>query len=117
MSRSVLKNLGVGCFVACAILLCVAFDRYRDNANQVEAANKMLQAPLQGMMDQMKSSPIGGAMGQVFAGAKLEPGMPESTKYALVLAVFAAAGGVVCMVKSTNAAAGNPSQQVTSPNP
>ena len=115
MSRSMLKNLGVACFVACAILICVAFDRYRDNANQVEAANKLIQAPLQGMMDQMKSSPIGGAMGQVFAGAKIEPGMPESTKYALFFAALTGVGGVVCMVMSTKATAGSPPQGSTPP--
>ena len=45
MSPEALKGVGVGCFVACAILLVVAWDRYQDNANQVEAANKMLQGP------------------------------------------------------------------------
>ncbi len=117
MSRTVLKNLGVGCFVACAILLCVAWDRYRDNADRVEAANKMIQGPMGSIMEQMKSNPVGGVMAQALDNARMEPVTPESTKYALVLAAFAAAGGVVCMVKSANAAGEHPSQQVTSPNP
>ena len=34
MSPAVLKGVGIGCFVACAILLFVAWDRYQDNANR-----------------------------------------------------------------------------------
>jgi hypothetical protein len=38
MSAGALKGIGIGCFVVCAILLFVAWDRYHDNANKVEAS-------------------------------------------------------------------------------
>jgi hypothetical protein len=77
MSPSVLKGIGIACFVLAAILLFVAWERYQDNASQVEAANKMMQ-----------SSPLGGMMKEMTGGAKREPGMPTATKI----------GGVVCLV-------------------
>jgi hypothetical protein len=116
VSPVALKGVGIGCFVACAILLFVAWERYQDNANKVEAANKLLQSsPLGGMMDQMKSSPLGGAMGPVLGGAKMEPGMPDSTKYALFIAALTAIGGVVCIVLSAKAGVGGASQQTKPP--
>ena len=68
MSPSILKGIGIGCFVLVAILLFVAWERYQDNASKVEAANKMMQ-----------SSPLGGMMKDMTGGAKLEPGMPTAT--------------------------------------
>jgi hypothetical protein len=116
MSPGLWKSIGIGCFVACLILFFVAWDRYRDNANKVEAMNKMIKGtPLGGMMDQLKSSPIGGMMGG--ADAKLEPGMPDSTKYALGFAVLTAAGGIVCMVMSAKATLGIPAQSTPPPIP
>ena len=41
MSPVAMKGIGIGCFVVCAILLFVAWDRYQDNANQVDAINKI----------------------------------------------------------------------------
>jgi hypothetical protein len=87
MSPSVLKGIGIGCFVLVAILLFVAWERYQDNASKVEAANKMMQ-----------SSPLGGMMKKMTGGAKLEPGMPTATKVSLIFAVLSGIGGVVCMV-------------------
>lgn len=87
MSAGALKGVGIGCFVLSAILLFVAIERYQDNAKKVEAANKMLD-----------SSPLGGMMKEMTGQAKLEPGMPDATKYSLLFAVLAAVGGVVCLV-------------------
>jgi hypothetical protein len=96
MSARALKGIGIGCFVACAILLFVAWERYQHNVNQVEAAKTMM-GPLGGMMNQM-------------TGGQLEPGVPEETKYALFFAVLTGVGGVVCMVMSPKMGAGNPSR-------
>ncbi len=103
MSPGAWKGVGIGCFVVCAILLFVAWERYQDNANKVEAMNKMVG----GMAGQL--------MGQLAGGAKLEPGMPDATKYALFFAALTAVGGVVCMVMSTKTGATNSSQRNTPP--
>ena len=96
MSPAVLKGVSIGCFVVCAILLFVAWDRNQDNANKVEAANKLIGL-----------SPLGGMLGQLTGGsAKLEPGMPDATKYALFFAVLTGIGGIVCMVMSAKPGAG-----------
>ncbi len=80
MSPGLLKGIGIGCFVLSAILLFVAWERYQDNANKVEAANKM-----------MGSSGLGGGMNvlmkEITGGAKLEPGWPNATKYSLFFAI------------------------------
>ncbi|MGA2034830.1 MAG: hypothetical protein ABSG68_21480 [Thermoguttaceae bacterium] len=93
MSPSVLKGIGVGCFVLCAILLFVAWERYQDNAGKVEAANRMMQSsPFGG------ASPFGGMMKEVTGSAKLEPGVPAATTYSLLCAALSGVGGVVCLV-------------------
>ena len=107
MSPAVLKGVGIGCFVACAILLFVAWDRYQDNANKVEAANRLIG-----------SSPLGGMMGQLTGGgARLEPGMPGATKYALFFAALTGISGVVCIVTSTKTGAAKPPERTTPPSP
>lgn len=83
MPKGVLTGIAVGCFVLCAILLFVAYERYEDNAAKVRAVNEMTQ-----------SSPLGAMMGRV----ELKPATPSATKYALVFALLAGAGGVVCLV-------------------
>jgi hypothetical protein len=97
MSPGALKGIGIGCFVVCAILLFVAWERYQDNANKVEGMNKMM-------------GPLQGVMGQVTGGVKLEPGMPEATKYALFFAALTAVGGVVCFFVCPKMGTGNRSQ-------
>ena len=97
MSPGALKGIGIGCFVVCAILLFVAWERYQDNANKVEGMNKMM-------------GPLQGVMGQVTGGAQLEPGMPEATKYALFFAALTAVGGVVCFFVCPKVGSGNRSQ-------
>jgi hypothetical protein len=74
--------MGIAGLVVCAILLFVAWERYQDNANKVAAANRMMQ-----------SSPLSGMMGELTGGAKMEPGMPTATKYALVFAIISGIGG------------------------
>jgi len=83
----VLKGIGIGCFVLCAILLFVAWERYQDNASKVEAANKMLH-----------SSPFGGMMQGMTGSPQLEPSTPAATKYAIIFAVLSGVGGVACFV-------------------
>jgi hypothetical protein len=105
MSPGALKGVGIGCFVVCAILLFVAWERYQDNANKVEAMNKMVG----GMAGQL--------MGQLAGGAKLEPGMPDATKYALFFAALTAVGGIACMLMSTKTGATKRSERTTPPSP
>jgi hypothetical protein len=108
MSPGVFKGIGIGCFVLCAILLFVAWERYQDNANKVEAANKMLQSsPFGG------ESPLGGIMKGMTGNSKLEPGMPTATKYALAFAVLSGIGGVVCFVIGAKKGPGTASQGAT----
>jgi len=83
VSAKNLKLIGVICFVVCAVLLFVAWERYEANASKVRAINEL-----------QKSSPLGREMG----GAELKPATPAATKYALVFAVLAAGGGVACLV-------------------
>jgi phage-related minor tail protein len=90
MSPGALKGIGIGCFVLCAILLFVAWERYQDNANKVEAANKMLHSsPFGGMMQGMQG---------LTGSPQLEPSAPAATKYALVFAVLSGIAGGVCFV-------------------
>ena len=83
MSPSTLKVIALICFVICAVLLFVAWERYQANAGNVAAMNQMRQ-----------SSPLSGMMG----GVSMKPATPAATKYALVFAVLAVAGGVVCLI-------------------
>ena len=87
MSPGVLKGAGIACLVVCAVLLFAAWERYQDNANKVGAANKMMQ-----------SSPLGGMLGELTGGAKMEPGMPTATKYALVFAIISGGAGAGCLI-------------------
>jgi hypothetical protein len=87
MSSSMLKAAGIGCFVVCAILLFVAWERYQDNVNQVEAAKRLMGAlPYAGIVNQARGEP------------KLEPAIPPVTKYAIFFAALAGVGGVACVV-------------------
>jgi hypothetical protein len=105
MSPGVLKGIGIGCFVLCAILLFVAWERYQDNAKKVDAANQMMQSsPFGG------ESPFGGMMEGMTGSRKLEPATPAVTKYALVFAALSGVGGVVCLVMAAKTRPGIPSQ-------
>ena len=98
MSSGTLKGIGIGCFVLCAILLFVAWERYNSNAQAVEAANRMMQSsPFSG------ESPFGGMMKQMTGSSKLEPGVPAATTYSLVFAALSGIGGVVCLVLAQKA--------------
>jgi|GEM_PF-907886 len=97
MSPSILKGIGIGCFVLVAIRLFVAWERYQESASKVEAANKMMQ-----------SSPLGGMPKEMTGGAKLEPGMLTATKDSLIFAVLSGIGGVVCMVMPAQKGPGGP---------
>lgn len=91
MSAGTLKVIGVLCLVACAVLLFVAWERNRTNANNVAAMNQMNQ--------RMHRSPLGEMMPRSpLGGGQMRPAMPAATKYALVFAVVAAAGGIACLV-------------------
>jgi hypothetical protein len=85
MPNNTLKAIGIGCLIATLILLFVAYERYQTNASNVRA---MQQSPLGSMVTGM-------------TGAKVEPGVPTSTKYAIFFAVLFAVGGAVCLVKSS----------------
>ena len=105
MSPGTLKGIGVGCFVLCAILLFVAWERYQDNAQKVEAANRMMQSsPFGG------ESPLGGMMKQMTGNATLEPAVPTATTYCLLFGGLAAIGGVVCLVLAAKMGPGLPTQ-------
>ncbi len=102
MSPVALKGIGIGCFVVCAILLFVAWDRYQDNANQVDAINKIAGPWV--------------ALAPLY-GVKVEPGMPEATKYALFFAALTAIGGIVCFAMSPKMGPAQPSQRTPPPIP
>jgi len=97
MSAGAIKGVAIGCFVLCAILLFVAWERYHSNAQGVEAMNQMLHgSPFGGV------SPLGGMM---TGGGRLQPSMPTATIYALLFAAISAVGGVVCLVLAQKKAA------------
>jgi hypothetical protein len=105
MTPGMLKGIGIGCFVLCAILLFVAWERYDSNAKAVEAANRMMQSsPFGG------ESPFGGMMKQMTGSSKLEPGVPAATTYSLIFAALSGIGGVVCLVMGMKEGTGSPSQ-------
>jgi len=83
MSPTALKSVGIGCLVVSAVLTFVAIERYRDNANKVEAAKNLMQ-----------SMPLGGMM------KDMQPSAPTATKYALLFAAIAAVGGVACLASA-----------------
>jgi hypothetical protein len=102
MSPGVFKGIGIGCFVLCAILLFVAWERYQDNANKFEAANKML-----------RSSPLGGMMQGMTGSSQIDPPTPAATKYSLVFAVLSGVGGVACFVVGAKKGPGTASPGAT----
>jgi hypothetical protein len=104
MSPGAFKGIGIGCFVLCAILLFVAWERYQDNANKVEAANKML-----------RSSPLGAMMTGMAGSPNLQPSTPAATKYALIFAVLSGIGGAVCFVMGAKKGPGTASPGATPP--
>ena len=83
MSPSTLKVIALICFVICAILLFMGWERYEANAGKVAAMNQMQQ-----------SSPLSGMMG----GVRMKPATPAATKYALLFAILSGAGGIVCLL-------------------
>lgn len=87
MSPSVLNRIGSVCFGLAVILLVVAWDCYRDHAALIEAVNDFKEWP------EMEAR-----LKEMIGPEELQPGMPKATKYALVLALLAGVGGVVCMV-------------------
>jgi len=93
MSNQSLKAGAVVCFLVCAVLLFVAFERYNTNAGNVQAMNQFSQ-----------STPFGSGMGGMggMGGGQLRPATPAATKYALVFALIAGAGGVFCLVQLKN---------------
>ena len=95
MTSSTLKIIALICFVVCAVLLFVAWERYQDNAGKVAAMNQMSQ-----------SSPLGGMIG----GGQMKPATPAATKYALVFAGLSAVGGVACLL-GARAKAGTPTDE------
>jgi hypothetical protein len=87
MSQSATNAIGIGCFVVAAVLLFVAWERYQENARNVEAANQMLS-----------SSPLGGMIQGMTGATKAEPATPTATKYTIVFAIVAAGAGIACFV-------------------
>jgi hypothetical protein len=101
MSPGALKGIGVGSLVLSAILVFVGWERYHDNAQKVEAANRMMQSsPFGG------DSPLGGMMKQMTGNAKLEPGVPAATTYSLLFAALFGIGGTVFLVIGAKKRAG-----------
>jgi hypothetical protein len=84
---------GVVCFVVCAILLFVAWERYQANAANVRAVNQF-----------QRSGPLGDMMG----GFEMKPATPPATKYALLFAFVAGGGGVACLVLAGKQAPARP---------
>ncbi|MCP4455019.1 MAG: hypothetical protein GY809_26460 [Planctomycetes bacterium] len=89
MEKHQMKLLGIVCLVICAVCVFIAFERYQTNANNVQAMNQF-----------RNSSPLGGMMGEMTGQSQMKPATPASTKYAIVFALIAGAGGAVLLVKS-----------------
>ncbi|NQV35609.1 MAG: hypothetical protein HQ515_23140 [Phycisphaeraceae bacterium] len=101
MEKHQMKLLGVVCLILCAICVFIAFERYQTNANNVQAMNQI-----------QNSSPLGGLMSEMTGQSQMKPATPAATKYAIVFALIAGAGGAVLLIKSqgnTDIANGDPS--------
>ncbi len=98
MSRSALKNAGIGLSVLCGVLLFVAVERYQANAASVAAMNQMVQSSPFGQNSLFgQNSPFG----QSAPIGQMTPGVPAITTYAVLFAILSAAGAIVCFVQSS----------------
>ncbi len=97
MSRSTLKNTGIGLSVLCFVLLFVAVERYQANAASVAAINQMMQSSPFG-----QGVPFGlnAPFGQGQPMGQMTPGVPAITSYAVLFAILSAAGAVMCFIKA-----------------
>lgn len=84
MDRSTKRTTGIISLVVCAICLFVAGERYLDNANKVEA------------MDRMGGGAFAELVGQ---RGPMRPAMPAATKYALFFALVSGVGGGVLIAQ------------------
>jgi hypothetical protein len=89
MEKRQMKILGIVCLIVCAVCVFIAFERYQTNANNVQAMNQF-----------RNSSPLGGMMSEMTGQSQMKPATPAATKYAIVFALIAGAGGVVLLIKS-----------------
>jgi hypothetical protein len=90
LSPGALKGIGIGCFVLCAILLFVAWERYQDHARKVKEANRVLEFFVGVLKQTTGSAPV--------VEDKSEPGVPPATMLSLLFAALSAIGGAVCFV-------------------
>ena len=97
MSRSALKNIGIGLSVLCFILVFVAVERYQANAASVAAVNQMMQSSPFG-----QNAPFGlnAPFGQGQPLGHMTPGVPVITTYAVLFAILSAAGAFACFIKA-----------------
>lgn len=82
MTSQVLKAMGIGCLVVCAICVFIGVERYQDNAGNVEAMRQMMPS----------FSPLG--------GGEIQAATPAATKYAIFFALLSGSGGVFCLVRA-----------------
>ena len=97
MSRSALKNMGIGLSILCFVLLFVAVERYQANAASVAAMNQMMHSsPFGGMSPFGMNTPFGQSapVGQMTAG------VPAITTYAALFAILSAFGAVACFIRA-----------------
>lgn len=93
MDKDKRKVAGYIALVLCGLLLIVAWERYADNVQRVEQANRMLESsPLGGMM--------GGMMQQMTGKTKMEAGVPSATTYSLIFALVSGAIGIGLLTTS-----------------
>lgn len=78
------KTVGVVLLIVAAFCAFVAGERWQANAEQVRAAERFLRRSPFGMMDEDE---------------KLEPAVPVATKYAIVLGILCAAGGLYLVLR------------------
>ncbi len=97
MEKHQMKLVGIVCLIICAVCIFVAFERYQTNAKNVQAMNQF-----------RNSSPLGGMMNEMTGQSQMKPATPAATKYAMVFALIAGAGGAVLLAKSQGAVNVNP---------
>ena len=86
MSRTVLKGIGIGCFLMCPAMLLVAWERQRSYVERVKAFNAMMDSPLFG--EQFKQfAPL----------KKVEPGVSEEAVGASAIAGLLGVSGFASM--------------------
>jgi hypothetical protein len=93
MSSGALRVIAIGCFVLCAILLFVARERHKRNAQAIDTANRIVLAFPVG-----NKPPATGTMERILGDSKVKSGATSAATLPIVFAALFGVAGVVSLV-------------------